>query len=71
MSGVTANTSIVHEHRVNCEFFRLFHSVDQLNSPKLSCAELLVRRAIQIELAVERCPLSPDLGGLGMILADV
>ena len=44
-------------------------SLDQLNAPNCSSVEQLVRRNIQLELAVERNPARPDYTGLGDLLA--
>ena len=68
-SGVGAGTAPAHEHRILCEYMRLSHQVDQINGPNLAGTELLTRRMVQIEMAVERCPRSPDYAGLGCILA--
>ena len=67
-SGVLSSSAASHEHRVICETIRLALSVDQLDVSSLACVENLVRRIIQIELAVQRNPSSPDYKGLGVIV---
>ena len=67
-SGVGSGTAPAHEHRILCEYMRLSHSVDQMNCPNLASTELLTRRLIQLEMAVERCPRSPDFSGLACVL---
>ena len=47
---------------------RLAHQVDQLNVPNLACFEQLVRRRIQIEMAVERNAKHPDYAGLDLVM---
>eukprot|EP00972_Heterocapsa_arctica_P034820 5126146-Heterocapsa_arctica.AAC.1 len=48
---------------------RLFCSLDQLNTPNIAGIELLVRRLIQIEMAVDRSASAPDFTGLATVLA--
>ncbi|CAK0813842.1 unnamed protein product, partial [Prorocentrum cordatum] len=67
-SGVGDGTAALHEHRNNAEVLRLAHQVDQLNIPNLACFEQLVRRQVQIEMAVERNAKHPDYGGLDLVL---
>ena len=43
--------------------------MDQVNLPNLAGAELLARRLIQIEMAVERSARSPDFSGLSSVMA--
>ena len=68
-SGIATGSSLCHEHRILCESFRLFGAVDQVNLPNLAGAELLARRLIQIEMAVERSARSPDFSGLSSVMA--
>ncbi|CAK0826815.1 unnamed protein product [Prorocentrum cordatum] len=67
-SGVGDGTAALHEHRNNTEVLRLAHQVDQLNIPNLACFEQLVRRQVQIEMAVKRNAKHPDYGGLDLVL---
>ncbi|CAK0858852.1 unnamed protein product [Prorocentrum cordatum] len=67
-SGVGDGTAALHEHRNNAEVLRLAHQVDQLNIPNLACFEQLVRRQIQIEMAVERNAKHPDYAGLDLVM---
>eukprot|EP00959_Pyramimonas_sp_CCMP1952_P220068 4601217-Pyramimonas_sp.AAC.1 len=67
-SGVGDGTAALHEHRNNAEVLRLAHQVDQFNIPNLACFEQLVRRQVQIEMAVERNAKHPDYGGLDLVL---
>ncbi|CAK0791446.1 unnamed protein product [Prorocentrum cordatum] len=67
-SGVGDGTAALHEHRNNTEVLRLAHQVDQLNVPNLACFEQLVRRQIQIEMAVERNAKHPDYAGLDLVM---
>ena len=60
-SGVSNFGAAVHEHRVLCDIVR----VDLSN---LLCSELVVRRLIQIEMAVARNPNSPDYSGLDLVM---
>ena len=67
-SGVGDGTAALHEHGNNTEVLRLAHQVDQLNIPNLACFEQLIRRQVQIEMAVERNAKHPDYGGLDLVL---
>ena len=62
-SVVGDGTAALHGHRNNTEVLRLAHKVDQPNVPYLACFEQLVRRQIQIEMAVERKAEHPDYAG--------
>ena len=67
-SGIAEGLREAHEHRNISEVLRLAHTVDGLNVPSCACFEQLVRRQIQIEMAVERNPKSPDFAGLHLVL---
>ena len=64
-------TTLCHEDETLCEAFRLCHEVDQLNASNLSSLELLMRRMIQIEMAVSRNSKAPDFTGLSVVLSSV
>ena len=70
-SGIATGSSLCHEHETLCETFRLAHEVDQLNGGNLCCLELLMRRMIQIEMAVSRNSKAPDFTGLSVVLSSV
>ena len=54
-----------------CEAFRFGHEVDQINASNLCSFELLMRRMIQIEMAVSRNSKAPDFTGLSVVLSSV
>ena len=70
-SGVASGSSLCHEHEVLCEAFRFGHEVDQINASNLCSFELLMRRMIQIEMAVSRNSKAPDFTGLSVVLSSV
>ena len=70
-SGVAQGSSLCHEHETLCEAFRFGHEVDQVNASNLSSFELLMRRMIQIEMAVSRNSKAPDFSGLSVVLSSV
>lgn len=59
---------MVHEHRNILEVVRLAISRDQLDVTNLLSFELLIRRAIQLELAVARSPQNPEFTGLEALM---
>ena len=67
-SGANPRTALVHEHRNIIETLRLAISRDQLDVTCLLSFELLVRRAIQLELAVARSPQNPEFTGLEALM---
>ncbi|CAK0833413.1 unnamed protein product [Prorocentrum cordatum] len=67
-SGVGDGTAALHEHSNNAEVMLLAHQVDQLNIPNLACFEQLIRRQVQIEMAVEGNAKHPDYGGLDLVM---
>lgn len=67
LSGVSGRSSSAHIHRHLCEILRLMHSYDQLDASSLASAETVCRWLIQVELAVERSPTSPDYSGLDIV----
>jgi len=67
-SGVFAGSSQAHKHRTGTETLRLLVEVDQCDALNLMSAENLVRRLVQLELAVERNPTHPDSAGLNEII---
>lgn len=67
-SGVNGRSSVVHEHRNLVEVLRLGISRDQVDVTNLLSFELVVRRLAQLEIAVSRCPSSPEFGGLDVLL---
>jgi hypothetical protein len=68
-SGISTGSTLCHEHRILCDAMRLFCSLDQLNAPNIAGIELLIRRLIQIEMAVDRSARAPDFTGLATVLA--
>ena len=70
-SGIAPGSSLCHEHETLCESFRLSHEIDQLNCGNLAAHELLMRRMIQIEMAVSRNSKAPDFTGLSVVLSSV
>ena len=67
-SGVLPASGAAHEHRSGCETIRLAMSVDELGVSMCAFVENLVRRLIQIEIAVERNPTHPDYRRLGVMV---
>ena len=67
-SGANPRTALVHEHRNILEILRLGICRDQLDVTNLLSFELLVRRAIQLELAVARSPQNPEFTGLEALM---
>ena len=70
-SGVVGGTSLCHEHETLCEAFCLAHELDQVNASNLASFELLMRRMIQIEMAVSRNSKAPDFTGLSVVLSSI
>ena len=68
-SGVATGTSLFHEHETLFEC--LSHGVDQVNASNLCSFELLMRRQIQIEMAVSRNSKAPDFTGLSVLPSSV
>ena len=67
-SGANPRTALVHEHRNILEVLRLGVCRDQVDVTNLLSFELLVRRAIQLELAVARSPSNPEFTGLEALM---
>lgn len=67
-SGANPRTALVHEHRNLLEVLRLGVCRDQVDATNLMSFELVVRRAIQLELAVARCPQNPEFSGLEALM---
>ena len=70
-SGIAPGTSLCHEHETLCEAFRLGPEVDQVNASNLCFFEVLMRRVIQIEMAVNRNSKAPDFTGLSVVLSSI
>ena len=71
LSGVNEASSVCHDHRHLMETIRLGACVDQLDLTNLGSFENIIRRLIQIETAVERCPKHPDFSGLSVVEGGV
>ena len=69
LSGVAEGGVQGHEHRCHLETLRRAICHDQLNVVNLTCFEHIVRRVIQVEMAVERNPRHPDFSGLEDVVA--
>ena len=69
-SNVNQHSSVCHEHRNLMEVLRLAITRDQIDPTCLMSMELLVRRAIQLEMAVSRNSNSPDYSGLDVLLEN-
>ena len=67
-SGVGEKSAAAREHRFLLDLLRLMVQFDQLDPTCLSSAELLVRRVVQIELAVKKNAKTPDYAGLECLL---
>ena len=67
-SNVNPHSSICHEHRNLLEVLRLGLLRGQLDLSNLLCAELLVRRVVQLEVAVARNSHTPDFAGLDLLM---
>ena len=57
-----------HEHKVLIEALRKGMEIDQLDLSNLCMGEELVRRLIQIEVAVARNPSAPNYAGLSELM---
>ena len=68
-SGVTAQSSVAHDHRVLLEMVRLALQYDQICLPNTALGEQLCRRLVQHEMAVERDAKHPDYSGLGGLVS--
>ena len=68
MSGVAEGCAQAHEHRQLCECFRMSVHDDGLDIQNISSFEQLVRRIVQIEMAVDKNPKHPDFTGLGILV---
>lgn len=71
LSGVSESSAVCHDHRLLVEVVRAAACVDQLDLKGLCFAESLIRRAIQLETAVERNPRHPDFSGLAVVEGGV
>ena len=69
-SGVSEGSSVAHEHRHHCECIRLALATDGLHIFNLASFEHIVRRVVQLELAVAKNPRAPDFTGLHVITAS-
>ncbi|CAK0822212.1 unnamed protein product [Prorocentrum cordatum] len=69
LSGVAEGGAQGHEHRCHLETLRRAICHDQLNVVNLACFEHIVRRVIQVEMAVEKNPRHPGFSGLEDVLA--
>eukprot|EP00438_Fugacium_kawagutii_P022823 Skav218923 [mRNA] locus=scaffold2031:18320:23007:+ [translate_table: standard] len=67
-SGVNPKTSLVYEHKTLMESLRLAICRDQLNPLNCMAFEILVRRLIQLEVAVGRSNHSPEFSGLEVLM---
>ena len=67
-SGVYQYRAAAHEHKVLVEVVRKALEVDQLDVSNLTAFEDIIRRIIQIEVAVSRNPSQPDYTGLEELL---
>ena len=66
LSGVSSGSAVAHEHRHHVETLRLLKA-DSFNLLSVKAVEHIVRRTIQLERAVARCPQQPDFTGLDLI----
>jgi hypothetical protein len=62
-SGVNPNSSAAHEHRTGNESLRLGVEYDMLDASNRALAEILRRSQAQLEIAVGRDAMHPDLSG--------
>jgi hypothetical protein len=69
-SGVAQKTSVAHEHKTLVEVIRLAVCRDQLNPLNLMSMELVVRRLVQLEIAVSRSPSAPEFAGLDLLMEN-
>ena len=68
VSGVAEGCSQAHEHRQICECLRLALMQDSLDVGNLSCFEQMVRRMVQLDVAVDKNPKHPDITSLGVMV---
>lgn len=71
LGGVAEGSAVCHDHRLLMEVIRAAACVDQLDLKGLCFAEHIVRRAIQLETAVERTLRHPDFSGLAVVEGGV
>ena len=69
-SGVNQHSAVCHEHRNLVESLRLGITKDQIDPSNLMMCELMVRRLVQLEVAVTRNPNNPDYSGLEVLLEN-
>ena len=67
-SGVGEKSAAAREHRFLLDLLRLMVQYDQLDATCLASGELLVRRVVQIELAVKKNGKTPDYTGLECLM---
>lgn len=67
-SNVNTHSSVCHEHKNLLECIRLGLLRDQLDLSNLLMAEMMIRRVVQLEVAVSRNNTAPDFAGLDVLL---
>ena len=67
-SNVDKKSAAAWEHRFLLDLLQLLVQFDQLDPTSLASGELVVRRLVQIELAVKKNPKNPDCTGLESLL---
>ena len=70
-SGIAPGSSLGQGPETLCKSFRLSHEIDQLDFGSLAARRLLIRRMIQIAIAVSRNSKAPDFTGLVVTLSSV
>ena len=68
-SGVNTGSMVAHVHFILVEALRLALEVDQIDISNCRSFELIARRIIVDEIAVVRCPKSPDYAGLDLVFS--
>ena len=63
------HSAVTHQHKNLMDILRLMHFRDELDISALAGGELLVRWAVQTEIAVSRNPRHPDYSGLDIVFA--
>jgi hypothetical protein len=65
-SGLSENSSVAHELKNLLTVLRLAISYDQLDFSDLASIEAIIRRILDIQVAVRRNPKHPEFGGLDL-----
>jgi hypothetical protein len=68
-SGIAESSAVFHELKNLFEILRFSIQYDQLDPTNAACLEQVVRRIVQIQMAVRRNPKHPTFDGLDLVMA--